>query len=278
MPERRAKIKVGLAQIDARLGDLEHNLAHHLEWIEHAREERVELLLFPELSLTGYRLLHLTPRVALQPARSPLFEALRRAAPEMAIVVGCVEEDEHGFLYNSALLLHGGEIAHCHRKLYLPTYGIFQEGRFFSEGRRVALAEIWGNPFGVLICEDFWHADPAQRMARHGAKLIGVVSASPGRLGPDPMPPSQETWESLTRASALLNTSWILYCGRVGWEEGSFYTGGSHIVRPGGEVMARAPYLSEHLLAAEIDLREVDRLRWRLPILADERRDIEGLE
>ena len=278
MPERRAKIKVGLAQIDARLGDLEHNLTHHLEWIEHAREERVELLLFPELSLTGYRLLHLTPRVALQPETSPLFAALRRAAPEMAIVVGCVEEDEHGFLYNSALLLYGGEIAHCHRKLYLPTYGIFQEGRFFSEGRRVALAEIWGNPFGVLICEDFWHADPTQRMARHGAKLIGVVSASPGRLGPDPMPPSQETWESLTRASALLNTSWILYCGRVGWEEGSFYTGGSHIVRPGGEVMARAPYLSEHLLAAEIDLREVDRLRWRLPILADERRDIEGLE
>ena len=90
------------------------------------------------------------------------------------------------------------------------------------------------------------------------------------------MPPSQEAWESLTRASALLNTSWILYCGRVGWEEGTFYTGGSHIVRPRGEILARGPYLEEQLLTAEIDLREVDRLRWRLPILHDERIDIEG--
>jgi predicted amidohydrolase len=274
--ERRSKIKVGLAQIDSRLADLEANLAHHLEWIENARREGVELLLFPELSLTGYRLLHLTPRLAIQPATSRVVAELQRAAPEMAIVVGCVEEDELGALYNSALLLAGGEVTHVHRKLYLPTYGIFQEGRFFSEGRRLGLARLFGNPFGVLICEDFWHSDPAEKLARHGAKLIGIISASPGRIGPDPMPPSQEAWESLTRASALLNTSWILYCGRVGWEEGTFYTGGSHIVRPGGEILARGKYLEEQLLTAEIDLREVDRLRWRLPILADERVDIEG--
>jgi predicted amidohydrolase len=274
--ERRSKIKVGLAQTDSRLGDLEANLAHHLEWIENARREGVELLLFPELSLTGYRLLHLTPRCAIQPATSKIVAELRRAAPEMAIVVGCVEEDELGALHNSALLLAGGELAHVHRKLYLPTYGIFQEGRFFSEGRRLGMAHLFGNPFGILICEDFWHSDPAEKLARHGAKLIGIISASPGRIGPDPMPPSQEAWESLTRASALLNTAWILYCGRVGWEEGTFYTGGSHIVRPGGEILARGKYLEEQLLTAEIDLREADRLRWRLPILADERADIEG--
>jgi predicted amidohydrolase len=192
--------------------------------------------------------------------------------------VGCVEEDDNGTLYNSALLLAGGEITHVHRKLYLPTYGIFQEGRFFSEGRKLRMAKLFGNPFGVLICEDFWHSDPAEKLARHGAKLIGIVSASPGRIGSDDMPPSQEAWESLTRASALLNTAWIVYCGRVGWEEGTFYTGGSHIVRPGGELLVRAPYLEEHLLTAEIDLREADRLRWRLPILANERSDIEWVE
>jgi len=278
MPERNARIRVGLAQVDARLGDLEANLAHHLEWIERARAEGVELLLFPEMSLTGYRLLHLTPRLAIRPATSPAIHQLRHAAPDMAIVVGCVEEDSQGFLYNSALLLHGGEIALTHRKLYLPTYGIFQEGRFFGQGRRIGLANLFGSPFGVLICEDFWHSDPAERMARAGAKLIGIISASPGRIGPDPMPPSQEAWESLTRSAALLNTCWIVYCGRVGWEEGTFYTGGSHIVRPGGEVYARAPYLDEHLLVADIDLREADRLRWRMPILAAERSDLEGPE
>lgn len=276
--ERKTKIRVGLAQIDSRLGELEANVEHHLEWIARARGEGVELLVFPELSLTGYRLLHLTPRVSLQPDRSALVERLRAAAPEMTVLVGCVEEDERGFLFNTALMLAGGEIVHRHRKLYLPTYGIFQEGRFFGEGRRLELARFFGNPFGVLICEDFWHSDPGEKLARAGAKLLTVMSASPGRLGADPMPPSQEAWESLTRASALLNTTWVLYCGRVGWEEGTFYTGGSHIVRPGGELLARAPYLDEDLLVADIDLREVDRLRWRLPILAAERSDIEGPE
>jgi len=278
MSPGKTTLRIGLAQIDPQLGDVEANLAKHLAWIERARGEGVELLLFPELSLTGYRLLHLTPRVALQPATSPVVARLAAAAPEMAVVAGCVEEDARGFLFNSALLLHGGAVAHAHRKLYLPTYGIFQEGRFFSEGSRLAMPRVGGHPIGVLICEDFWHSDPAERLARAGAKLIALVSASPGRVGPGEMPPSQEAWESLTRASALLNTCWILYCGRVGWEEGTFYTGGSHIVRPGGEILARAPYLEEHLLVHEIDLREVDRLRWRLPILAAERTDIVGPE
>jgi predicted amidohydrolase len=276
MPERRASLRVGLAQVDAKLGELDENVESHLGWIARAQGEGVELLLFPELSLTGYRLLHLTPRVAVKPRSSERIARLARAAPEMAVVVGCVEEDERGFLYNSALLLHRGEIAHVHRKLYLPTYGIFQEGRFFGEGKRLGLCSVFDQPFGILICEDFWHSDPAERLVRAGAKMLAVISASPGRIGADPMPPSQEAWESLTRASALLNTSWVLYCGRVGWEEGSFYTGGSHVVRPGGEVLARAAYLDEELLTADLDLREVDRLRWRLPILEAERDDIEG--
>lgn len=276
MPERHSRIRVGLAQIDSRLGEVDENLERHLEWIAEARARGVELLLFPELSLTGYRLLHLTPRVALRPRQSERIARLAAAGDGMAVVVGCVEEDDRGFLFNSALLLGGGQIAHVHRKLYLPTYGIFQEGRFFEQGSRLDLCHVEGHPIGILVCEDFWHSDPAEKLVRAGAKLVAVISASPGRLGPDPMPASQEAWESLTRASALLNTAWVLYCGRVGWEEGTFYTGGSHIVRPGGEVLARAPYLDEHLLVADIDLREVDRMRWRLPILAAERHDIEG--
>ena len=276
MSGAQTTLRIGLAQIDPQLGEVEANLEKHLVWIERARGEGVELLLFPELSLSGYRLLHLTPRVAIQPRSSPVLARLAAAAPEMSVVVGGVEEDDRGCLFNSAFLLSAGVLAHTHRKLYLPTYGIFQEGRFFSQGDRLGLPRVGGHPFGILICEDFWHSDPAERLARAGAKLIALVSASPGRIGPDEMPPSQESWESLTRASALLNTCWILYCGRVGWEEGTFYTGGSHVVRPGGELMVRAPYLDEHLLVADLDLREVDRLRWRLPILAAERHDITG--
>ncbi|HEX9670806.1 MAG TPA: nitrilase-related carbon-nitrogen hydrolase [Thermoanaerobaculia bacterium] len=269
-------LRVGLAQVDSRLGDLDENLARHLARIEEARAAGVELLVFPELSLTGYRLLHLTPRLALAPQRSPHVARLAAAAAGMTVVVGLVEEDENGTLHNSALVLQEGAVVHTHRKVYLPTYGIFQEERFFARGRSLGLVPIAGGKLGVLICEDLWHAELARRMALGGAKLIVVPSVSPGRVGPGPVPENSDTWEVLTRSTALLNTCWVAYCSRVGWEEGSFYPGGSHLVRPGGEVAARAPFLEEHLLVAEVDLREADRLRFRLPLLDDERTDVVG--
>ncbi len=271
-------LTVGLAQIDARLGEVETNLERHLEWIERARERGVQLLLFPELSLTGYRLLHLTTRVAIRPETSPVVERLAAAGGDMSVVVGLVEEDANGVLYNSALCLARGGIAHVHRKLYLPTYGIFQEGRFFGAGKRLdAAPRADGLHLGMLVCEDLWHPQLARRLAAAGgANVLSVTSASPGRIGAGPIPESADIWETLTRSTALVNTCWVLLCNRVGWEEGSFYTGGSHVVRPGGEIVARAPFLEEHLLVAEIDLREVDRLRWRLPLVRDERSDIEG--
>ena len=266
---------VGLAQIDCKLGDVAANLERHLHWIGQARERGVDLLVFPELSLTGYRLFHLTSRVAL-PASAPELRQLAEAAGPMAVVAGFVEESDRGVLHNSVVLLADGKPALLHRKLYLPTYGIFQEERFFRPGRRLDLATLpWGR-MGMLICEDLWHPELARRLAVAGARLLLVPSAGPGRIGTGELPANQESWEMLTRSTALLDTCWVLYCNRVGWEEGAFYPGGSHIVRPGGELVERAPLLEEHLLVAEIDLRESDRLRWRLPLVADARQDIEG--
>ena len=270
-------LKLGLAQMDCRLGDVGANLDKHLVLVEKARKEGVELLVFPELSLTGSRLLPLTGHVALRPADSPVVRSLVDAAGDMSLVVGLVEEDEQGVLYNSALLLHGGSIGHIHRKLYLPTYGIFQEGRFFGPGRELEMTVADGRHLGLLICEDLWHPHLARSLAVAGAKILVVISSSPGRIGAGDEPLSQEDWESLTRSTALVNTCWVIYCNRVGWEEGSFYTGGSHVVRPGGEIVTRAPYLDEDLLVTEIDLREVDRLRWRLPLVHAVRRDIRGV-
>lgn len=267
------KITVGIAQIDSRLGDIEANLERHLEWIARAKESAVDLLVFPELSLTGYRLLHLTGKTALIPADSRVVRRLVAAAGDMRVVVGLVEEDDKGVLYNTTLMLTGAGIVHRHRKLYLPTYGIFQEGRFFGAGADLA-PPVEG--LGLLICEDLWHPHLARALALAGAKLLVVCSAAPGHLGPGDVPESHEAWESLTRATALVNTCWVVYCNRVGWEEGSFYTGGSHVVRPGGEIAARSPFLDEDLLIADLDTREVDRLRWRLPLVRSGRTDIVG--
>lgn len=268
-------LTIGLAQIDCRLGDVAANLERHLLWIERARERGVDLLVFPELSLTGYRLFHLTSRVALPPS-APELRRLAEAAGPMAVVVGFVEESDRGMLHNTAVLLADGKPALLHRKLYLPTYGIFQDVRFFRAGRRLDLATLpWGR-MGMLICEDLWHPELARRLAAAGARLLIVPSAGPGRIGTGELPANHEAWEMLTRSTALIDTCWVVYCNRVGWEEGAFYPGGSHVVRPGGELVERAPLLEEHLLVTEIDLRESDRLRWRLPLLADARQDIEG--
>lgn len=284
MPATETLLKIGLAQIDCRLGDVEANVERHLDWIARAREAGVDLLVFPELSLTGYRLLHLTSRVGM-PATSPVLARLAAAAGSMRVILGFVEEGETGALHNSAVLFAprdsgDNEPVYLHRKLYLPTYGIFQEDRFFSAGKRLDPFPLpWGlpgNQLGVLICEDLWHPELARRLAAAGVRLLIVISAAPGRIGAGAFPESHETWELLTRSTAMLNTCWVAYCNRVGWEEGSFYPGVSHLVRPGGEVATRAPILEEHLLVAEIDLRDSDRLRWRLPLLDDERFDIEG--
>ena len=267
---------VGLAQTDVRLGDLEANVELHLQWVERALGEGIELLVFPELSLTGYRLLHLTGRMALRPDDCQFLEPLLEVSRRISLIVGLVEDDGHGVLYNSSLMLHEGRIAHTHRKLYLPTYGIFQEGRFFGSGQRLELSPTHQSDIGLLICEDLWHPHLARSLAAAGAKVLIVSSASPGIVGSGPAPESQDAWESLIRSTALVNTCWVIYCNRVGWEEGSFYTGGSLVVRPGGEILDRAPFLRDHLLKAEIDLQEVDRLRWRLPLLQARRHDIEG--
>ncbi len=276
-PDTASRVRIGLAQIDCRLGDVGANVEHHLRWISQARDQGVELLIFPELSLTGYRLLHLTSRVSL-PASAPELRRLAEAAGSMAVVVGFVEESDRGVLHNTAALLTHERPHLLHRKLYLPTYGLFQEERFFRAGRRLDLAAFsWGKT-GILICEDLWHPELARRLAFAGSRLLIVPSAGPGRVGAGELPANHERWETLTRATAMLNSCWILYCNRVGWEEGSFYAGSSHVVRPGGEVLDRAPVLDEHLLVADIDLREADRARWHMPLLADERQDIEGPE
>ncbi len=275
MSAQTTALRIGLAQIDCKLGDRAANLDRHIEWIEKARKEGVELLAFPELSLTGYRLLHLTSRMALR-ADAPEVLRLAEAAGDMAVVFGMVEEDAAGVLYNSAVLVRGGRVEHVHRKLYLPTYGIFQEGRFFGPGERLEPAPIADRRFGLLICEDLWHPGLARSLAIAGMKILLVISAGPGRIGADEEPASQESWELLTRSTALVNTCWVLYVNRAGWEEGSFYAGGSHVVRPGGELVQSAAVLDEDLLITDIDPREVDRLRWRLPLVRNVRGDIEG--
>ncbi|RMG87204.1 MAG: acyltransferase, partial [Chloroflexi bacterium] len=155
-------LTVGLAQIYPKLGDVAANLDKHLEYIDRAAEQGVQLLVFPELSLTGYQVQDLVPEVAIRTEKDhPVYKRLLDASQRMDLVIGFVHEDERRRFYIANMYLSGGELLHIHHKIYLPTYAMFDEGRFFAAGDGVRAFNTRFGRVGMLICEDFWHMSPA---------------------------------------------------------------------------------------------------------------------
>jgi NAD+ synthase (glutamine-hydrolysing) len=268
------KIKIALAQIATHLGDVSSNLPKHLELIERAISENAQLIVFPELSLTGYCLQDLVPTVVHSASESdPIFKPLLDASHKIDIVVGFVDEDTRHRFFIASAYLSGGKVIHIHHKAYLPTYGLFDEGRFFDWGDSIRAFDTQFGRAGILICEDFWHASPPYLIWLDGADLLILTSASPGRgLGKQPTLDSARWVEDINRAYASLFTTFVVHSNRVGFEDGLNFWGGSTIYDPNGELVAKAPYFEETLLVAEIDLNQMHRTRARLPLLRDERR------
>lgn len=266
-------IRLAMAQINTVLGGLQANLEKHLALIEQAIQDGADLIVFPELSLTGYLLQDLTASVA-RPADpdDPLLQPLLQASRQIDVLVGLVETDRRHRFFNSAAYLSQGELLHVHRKAYLPTYGLFDEGRFFASGDRVSAFDTRLGRLGVLICEDFWHASPPYSLWVDGADVLLFMSASPGRgLDSHARLESARWVEQVTQAYASLFTAFVANIGRVGFEDGLGFWGGSLVFDPHGELVARGPYLEEQLVLADLDLDQLHRARSRLPLLRDER-------
>ncbi len=266
---------IALAQISPALGDLERNLALHEKTAEEAIGRGASLLVFPELSLTGYFLKDLVSAVAL-PMTSPILGRLRDLSRRIDLVVGLVEESPEHLFYNAAIYLSMGEIQHVHRKVYLPTYGIFDEQRYFAEGGRIRTFRARVGRSAILICEDMWHPSAAYVASLDGMEILISPSASPGRGGLEEGKffANARAWETINRAYAQLFTCYVLYANRVGYEDGACFWGGSEAIAPSGEPVAKAEYLSEEILVVEIDPAEVRRARTVNPLLRDERLDV----
>lgn len=268
-------ITVGLAQIYPKLGDVAYNCDAHLERIEQARQQQVDLLVFPELSLTGYQVQDLVPEVALRAdASDPVFGKLLQASQEYAldIVFGFVHEDTRNRFYIANAYLAGGEVVHIHHKLYLPTYAMFDEGRYFAQGNSVRAFDTRFGRMGMLICEDFWHMSPAYLLWMDGADVLILNSSSPGRGLDAGDTLAMSRWvELVNQAYGSMFTNYVLHCNRVGYEDGKVFWGGSSVVDPNGEFMLRAPYFEEALVTQQLDLNQLHRTRARLPLLRDER-------
>ena len=266
-------LRLGLAQIKTRLGDLRANRDHHLDYIEQAVQQHVQLLVFPELSRSGYVLQDLVPTMVLRPTREdPIFGPLLDASRRLDLVVGFVDEDSRHRFYISAAYLSQGEVVHIHHKVYLPTYGLFDEGRFFAWGDSIRAFDTRFGRVGILICEDFWHASPPYLLWLDGADLMLFMSASPGR-GITHGDKLESAWwvEHINRAYASLFTSYVAHTNRVGFEDGLHFWGGATVFDPNGDLVAQGPYQEEALTVADLDLDQLHRTRARLPLLRDER-------
>jgi predicted amidohydrolase len=266
-------LTLGLAQIKTKLGDVTANLDKHLAYIDQAAAQNVQLLVFPELSLTGYVLQDLVPTVAHRPdADDPIFAKLLDASHKLDLVVGFVHEDTRHRFYIAAAYLSKGQTVHVHHKVYLPTYGMFDEGRFFAWGDAIrAFDTQWGR-VGMLICEDFWHASPPYLLWLDGADILLMQSASPGRGLDDQSQLGSSRWvEHVNQAYASLYTNFVVHTNKVGFEDGLNFWGGATVFDPNGDLLAHGPYFEEALTVAALDLNQLHRTRARLPILRDER-------
>ncbi|MCY3867058.1 MAG: hypothetical protein OXG68_16590, partial [Chloroflexi bacterium] len=269
------RIKIGLAQIYPKLGDVSQNLRVHLDVAAQARERGVDLLVFPELSLTGYQVQDLVPEVALRAdGGDPVFAQLLDASGDLGldIVVGFVHEDSRNRFYIADAYLSGGELVHLHHKLYLPTYAMFDESRYFAQGNSVRAFDTRFGRVGMLICEDFWHVSPPYLLWLDGADILILNSSSPSRgLNESDRMLGTRWVEHVNQAYGSMFTSYILHCNRVGYEDGKNFWGGSSVVDPDGEFMTQGLYFEEALITQEIDLNQLHRTRARLPLLRDER-------
>jgi predicted amidohydrolase len=267
--------RVAIAQINPRLGDVAANLAIYEEQIRLAAKRGADLLLFPELSLTGYFLRDMVPNVALR-LSAPEIERLKKLSRDVAFVAGLVEEGPDYRFYNAAVYFDRGEVRHVHRKVYLPTYGMFDEQRYFARGDRVRAFDTRFGRLALLICEDLWHPSTIYLAALDGALTVLCPSTSPlrGITEGEPQDDNARYWEMINRAYAETFGIFMVYGNRVGFEDGVGFWGGSEIVDPFGRRIAKAKYYEEDFIAGNIELDAVRRKRTAAPLLRDEDIDL----
>jgi predicted amidohydrolase len=253
---------IALAQIDSIPGNEEKNIRKHVEMIRRARKAGAGLVVFPELSLSGYGIRDMNRDLAFDAGSVKRLAPLLEESRDITILCGGIEESPDFGLYNSAFCLEEGAFRSVHRKVYPPTYGMFEELRYFSPGSDVRPFGTKVGRCGLLICEDLWHPSLAYLLALEGAHLIVGIAASPTRLAPEePALGIAEINSEQHRSLARLLSTYVVFCNRVGFEDGVSFWGGSEVVAPSGAVIARGALHDEDLVLARIDMNEVRRAR-----------------
>ncbi len=269
--------RVAQVQFRPRKARVEENLGRIAEAVVAAAEHGAQLVCFPETALTGYFLMGGVEEVAL-PAED-LVQRLEvavlglRHGTEIEVSLGFYEWDQ-GEIFNSVLHAalggpHGARILHVHRKVFLPSYGVFDEGRYVSRGRRVDCYESALGRVATLICEDAWHSITSTIAALGGATVLLIASASPARGMTGTTPRSTRRWRSICGRIAEEHGCYVFRTDLVGFEGGKGFAGSSTAHDPDGELVTEGPLLEEALLITEIDTEEIAAARVRQPLTAD---------
>jgi NAD+ synthase (glutamine-hydrolysing) len=239
-------VRLALAQIDTVVGDLEGNRALVLARVEEAKREGADLVVFPELAITGYPPEDLLLRPGFVRAARESLDGLAARVEGIVALVGVPLFD--GDLHNACAVCADGAVRAVYRKRFLPNYGVFDEDRYFAAGRRLVLLDLGGVKVGITICEDMWQpGPPATELALAGAELLVNLSASPFHLG------KEREREEMFRTRARDNVCFVAFCNAVGGQDELVFDGHSLVLDDEGEVLARAPGFEECLLVADVD-------------------------
>jgi NAD+ synthase (glutamine-hydrolysing) len=267
-------MRLALAQINPVVGDLDGNSKLILERLEAARAQGADLVLFPELAVTGYPPEDLLLRPGFVRAAESQVEAIAREARGTTVLVGAPHFDRD--LYNACYVLSDGEVKAVYRKRFLPNYGVFDEDRYFAPGRDLILLEHDKTLVGLTVCEDMWQpGPPATDLALAGAELLVNISASPFYVGRD------REREEMFVTRARDNSCFIAFCNTVGGQDELVFDGHSVVIDDEGTILARAPGFEEALLVVDVEPKEVigRRLRdVRRRALAREREQVPPVE
>jgi predicted amidohydrolase len=261
-------VRLGIAQMQPRLADLSANLDKLEEFVDRGVAAGVDLLVTPELALTGYPVGSWFSSAAVGPG-SPELRRIKDLSHRMPMIVGLIEETEEVEFFNTAIFVSGGRVRHLHRKIYLPTYREFDERRYFMAGWSVSAFDTpWGR-MGILICGDAWHLSLPYLLAHDGADVIVVIAAS-AVTGLTRSISARDAWERMNRSYALTLSNFVVFANHVGEENGTEFWGGSHVVQPDGKISDQASLDAEELLVATLDFRRLREQRLILPFRRDD--------
>ena len=257
-------LRLGLAQINTTVGDLDGNAAKVLEYVGRARELGVDVLSFPEMTITGYPPEDLLLRPQFIRHNLAVLERVVKGCQGITAVVGFVDRDRD--IHNAAAIIHDGRLVDVYHKQFLPNYGVFDENRYFQAGTRCPVYVMVGIGVGVSICEDIWYPeDPTRAQAHAGAQVIININGSPYHMG------KRDFREHMLATRASDYAVFISYTNQVGGQDELVFDGASMVVSPRGEVLAQAAAFEEELLICDLDVEETFQARLHEPRRRKER-------